>query len=70
MFLSVCVCVTVLAACVSLHYMHAWCLHRDGVSDQQEQELQTLVTHHVGCWESNPGPPWEQQVLLSTEPSL
>jgi hypothetical protein len=32
--------------------------------------LQMVVSHHCGCWKLNSGPPEEQLVLLTAEPSL
>jgi hypothetical protein len=49
-----------------------FCLHTcicEGVGPL-ELELQTVVSCHVGCWESNKGPLGEQPVLLTSEPSL
>ena len=33
-------------------------------------ELLAVVSCHVGCWEPNPGSLQEQQVLLTTKPTL
>lgn len=35
--------------------------------DSLESELQTVVSHHVGSWESNWGPLGEQPMILLTE---
>jgi hypothetical protein len=39
------------------------------VSDLLKRELETVMSCH-GCWESNPGPLEEQEVLLTAEPCL
>lgn len=39
------------------------------MSDPQELEFQIAVSHHVGAG-TEPGPPQQQQILLTTEPSL
>jgi hypothetical protein len=41
--------------------------------DFLELELQVAVSHLVSagnCWHSNPGPPGEQPVLVTVEPSF
>lgn len=37
---------------------------------QMDLELQIVVSHHVGCWEHNLHPLEDQQVHLTTEPSI
>ena len=40
------------------------------VSNLMELELPAVMSHLAWCWELNSGPLQEQQVLLTTEPSL
>lgn len=73
MYMHMCVCVSVClsAVCVRL------CAYECSPIRGQERVLDPLklgdrslwVTQH-GCWKPNLGPPQEQQVLLTTEPSL
>ena len=55
---------------MSVYHMHAWCLRRPAEDiGSLGLELQMLVSA-IRCWELNPGPLEEQQVLLTNEPSL
>lgn len=63
-------CVNVLLA-QSVHYRCVWCSERSG---EYIQFPGTVVTEGCepahGCWDSNPCPMQEQQVLSTMEPSL
>lgn len=51
--------------------MHAGALGvQKQASDPPDLDLQMVVSHHCGCWELNPGPLLEQQVILPAEPYL
>lgn len=59
------------SACIGAHYVYAWYPWRSeegtgypgtGIMDSYESPC--------GCWESNSDPLQQQQVLLTTEPSL
>lgn len=72
-YLQVCyfVCMGIWPACMNVHHVDVWCLHR---SEEGMQFLGTRVTDggepQSGCWELNLSVPQESQVLLTTEPSL
>jgi hypothetical protein len=57
-----CTCVCASCACSTQE-----CQKR--ASDLLELELQTVVSHNCGCWESNQDPLEKQPVLLTAEPS-
>ena len=56
-------CIDVLPACVSVHYVHTW---HPGSPEEGASSPGAGVTDckepHVVCWESNPGPLEEHAV--------
>lgn len=46
------------------------CEGQEAVLDSSGMELHTAASIKYRCWEQNPGPLQEWQVLLTTEPSI
>lgn len=60
---------SVLPGCVQVHHMRVWCLGRlEEGARSPRLELQ-FENNHLGAG-IQPGPPREQHVFLTTEPSL
>jgi hypothetical protein len=59
------------AACISVYYVHAWCLQRP---EDCVKSLETGVTDRcelpIFCWELNQGTLKEQPVLLTAKTAL
>jgi hypothetical protein len=64
-------CMSVLLECMYVYHSHAWCPQK---SEDSKGSLGTGVTMvcepPCECWELNPGPLWEQQLILPAEASL
>lgn len=65
-------CLIVLPECVYLYYVYAWCPQK-----KSKESIRATGTGIMDgfealcvCWETNPGPWQEHQVLLMSEPSL
>ena len=66
-----CMWMNTLPAHVYLHYMYASCLKssEEGIAPPWTKVTDGCIAT-CECWQWNPGPQQEQQVLLTTEPSL
>jgi hypothetical protein len=63
-------CMDVLPVCIPVHHIHTWC------SQKPEKDPLGIELQKTNCklpqasWDLNPGLLEEQQVLLTSEPSL
>lgn len=60
-------CMDVLPPCIYVHYVHVWCPQRPEVGIESPR---TGFTNDYVDARNQPGPLQEQQVLLSTKPTL
>jgi hypothetical protein len=65
-------CMTVLPACIYVYHVCNWWpqMSEEGTSDSPSPAVMCGCDQTCSCSELNPGPLQEQQVLLTTEPSL
>lgn len=56
--------------CLCITYVPGACGGQKRALDTLDMEFQTLVTHPYGYWDSNLGPPEEQQMLLTDQTFL
>jgi hypothetical protein len=60
----------VLPACMYMNHTHSWCLWKSEEGSVAYGSVTDDCEPPYRCWELNPGPLQEQQVLLAAEPSL
>lgn len=63
-------CISILPACMSAWHMHSECLQKLEDIRSPETGARESCEPLCGCLELDPGPLEEQQLILTTDPSL